>query len=120
MRIDHDIINIDNSFEDDIDLNDCLKDIDNLFNELGKLNYKKHETEQMISIIDIDDIDEAKYSKIIYPKEYLYNKERRILIYNDINCIVIYLNTVYLYLYLYVYLLGKNMYLYSRNKRNTM
>lgn len=112
MRIDSEVdINLISEY--DLEFNDCLNDIDILCNELSQL----HEEEQLNKreITNIDDIDEGPKIKIVYPKEYFENSDRRIVKYCDFNYMfILFAMYVYCYNYLYVIQYMKNSKIYSK------
>ena len=114
MRIDSEFEFIDSDFEfiendlsnylnNDLNIENDLIEIDKLLNELNKLNVVRNN--------DINDIDELPNIKIFYPTEYINNKERRIVLYNNYNSYIM----VYLYLYLFLFVHFLSYRSYSRN-----
>ena len=110
MRIDSEYENNLNSYQD-IEFDNYLKDIDLLCNELSEL-HAEHQSHKKTSI---DDIDEVPEIKIVYPREYFENPERRIIKYYDFNYIFIFLN-VYCYCCFYLSIIQnmKNSKIYSK------
>jgi len=99
MRIDSD-----NEFDllsdEDFEFDNCLKEIDSLCDEISRLNESNERNKsKSVTTSSIDDIDEGPSTVLVYPKEYIFNTERRIQVYNDLNFNNVYLSMVYVYYY---------------------